>query len=232
MSSFDATSSSFFHPYTHPRRILTLPACNNTPNLNLEIIFTFPGSRDPLFSAAGESEREAMSAQQLTSGGRPPPSKERYVPLRERAQNKIVPLYNSNIFFYLSKKLTSHRYDRPEAQPYLMTVENLLERSTGTLQDSIWAPQNRVRQVSQQRHPVRQPSGPTQFQKPQNTTGPTKEASPAVQIRATESAPWSNSAWGTEAPKSSTVTQGNSSWEGQPSQSGESPSDRFQYDVC
>jgi len=123
-----------------------------------------------------------------------------------------------------------------------MTVESMLERSTGTLDDSIWAPHNRSRQTPQQRpdipqarQPVRQPSSPTQFQKPKQPVGLIQVASPALQIGATQPAPWDdrlNGARGTKAPESTIVGQGNSSWETQPSQLGKPPSERYEADVC
>jgi hypothetical protein len=82
-----------------------------------------------------------------------------------------------------------------------MTVESMLEKSTGTLQDSIWAPHNqaarqafqqhsgkaRARPASQQHsgtaqgmHPSRQPFGPGQAtQVSQQSSGPAQPRQPS-----------------------------------------------------
>lgn len=111
------------------------------------------------------------------------------------------------------KQLTSYRCDQPEAQPYLLTIETMLEKSTATLQDSIWA-RPRPNATTPARPPQRQPTHTVQ------------KMSPVIKIEAS-----SPVAWNTEASKPPGVGLVGSRWAVQAPQTGKSPIYRRYFDI-
>lgn len=94
-----------------------------------------------------------------------------------------------------------------------MTVESMLEKSTGTLQDSMWAPHNIGKQNIGKLFPQR--------------SGTAQQMAPAAKTENAKPTQRATNAWNTDTPKPSTAGQVQSNWENQASQPSESPLDPY-----
>jgi len=92
-----------------------------------------------------------------------------------------------------------------------MTIESMLEKSTGTLQDSMWAPHNIGKQNKGKPFPQR--------------SGTAQHMVPAVKTENIKPAQRVTNAGNTDTPKPSTARQVQSHWGNQASQPSTSPSD-------
>ncbi len=92
-----------------------------------------------------------------------------------------------------------------------MTVESMLEKSTGTLQDSMWAPQNIGKQNIGRPFPQR--------------SGSARQMAPAAKTENAQPTQLATNAWNMDTSKPSTARQVQSNWENQASQPSESPLD-------
>jgi hypothetical protein len=94
-----------------------------------------------------------------------------------------------------------------------MTVENMLEKSTGTLQDSMWAPHNIAKQNIGKPFPQR--------------SGTAQQMAPAAKIENAKATERATNAWNTDAPTPSTAKQMQSNWGNQASQPSDPPLDPY-----